>query len=147
MKSIMLATAAALTVGTAPLAYARAATPELAPVVADRSAETATTGAAPLTALFAEWDRAGFSEPNKPSQHRVYGRNGYVISGPEYHVLVSLIRSAVADTMAGRDQDAAAAIARARSLLAAARSTRSSTANVSDLADIAAGSDRQAAQH
>ncbi len=147
MKSIMLAAAATLAIGTAPLAYARAATPELAPVVAGHSADAATTGAVLLAALFADWDRAGFSEPSKPSQYRVYGRNGYAISGPGYHLLVSLIRSAVTDTIAGRDREAAATIARARSLLASARSVGSRTANVSDLANIGAGSDRRVELH
>lgn len=121
MKSIMLAAAAALAVATAPLAYARAAKPELAPAAASHSADPATIGAAPLAALLGDWDRAGFPEPGKIMQHKIYGRNGYAISGPDYHLLVSLIRSAVAETRAGRDQEAAATIARARSLLASAR--------------------------
>jgi hypothetical protein len=75
-------------------------------------------GAALLNALLAEWDEADFSPPSKPSQYRVYGRNGFVTSGPGYNALVSLIRSAIADSRAGRDRDAATKAAEARSLLA-----------------------------
>ena len=71
-----------------------------------------------LQALLAEWDRAAFNPPSKPSQSRVFGRNGYVTSGPEYNVMVASIRSAVADAAAGSDRAEALDIARARSLLA-----------------------------
>jgi hypothetical protein len=77
-----------------------------------------------MAALLAEWDRAGFIAPSKPGQYRVYGRNGYVTSGPGYSAMVSLIRSAVNDTRNGRDRDAAAKIAKARSLLAASNLRR-----------------------
>jgi hypothetical protein len=60
--------------------------------------------AAALQALFKEWDRAGFLPPSKPAQYRVYGRDGYVTSGPQYNYMVSLIRAAVADSRAGRDR-------------------------------------------
>jgi hypothetical protein len=74
-----------------------------------------------LTALLAEWDRAAFSPPSRPSQYRVYGRNGYVTSGPGYNAMVSLIRSAVKDSREGRDREAAPKIASARHLLAASK--------------------------
>jgi hypothetical protein len=76
------------------------------------------TSAAALQALFKEWDRAGFLPPSKPAQYRVYGRDGYVTSGPQYNYMVSLIRAAVADSRAGRDRAALAKIATVKSLLA-----------------------------
>jgi hypothetical protein len=76
------------------------------------------SNAASLNTLLAEWDRAAFNPPSKPAQYRVYGRDGYVTSGPEYNAMVELIRSAVRDTQLGRDHDAAAHIAEARSMLA-----------------------------
>jgi hypothetical protein len=75
--------------------------------------------AASLNALLTEWDQASFEPPGKPGQSRVYGRDGYVTTGGGYNEMVSLIRSAVADVQAGRDQDAAPTIAKARTLLAA----------------------------
>ncbi len=71
------------------------------------------------TSLLAEWDQAGFIAPSKPSQYRVYGRSGYMTSGPEYNAMVSLIRGAVSDASKGRDRDAETKVANARSLLAA----------------------------
>lgn len=79
------------------------------------------TSAASLNALLTEWDRAGFLTPNKPSQYRVYGRNGYVTSGPGYNTLVALIRSAANDVRAGRNREAEMEIVKARALLAATR--------------------------
>lgn len=71
----------------------------------------------PLRALLRDWDRAGFDAPSKPGQFRVYGRNGYVTSGPGYNSMVMLIRAAVGDAREGRDQEALAKIAKVRSLL------------------------------
>jgi len=68
--------------------------------------------------LLAEWDRAGFVTPSKPSQYRVYGRNGYMTSGPGYNAMVALIRAAVNDAREARDRDAATKIASAKALLA-----------------------------
>lgn len=79
------------------------------------------TSAASLSALLTEWDRAGFLTPSKPSQYRVYGRNGYVTSGPGYNTLVALIRSAAKDVRAGHNREAETEIVRARALLAATR--------------------------
>jgi len=81
-------------------------------------------GTTPLRALLAEWDQAGFSPPSKPAQYRVYGRNGFVTSGPGYNAMVSLIRSASADSRAGRDRDAALKADKARGLLAASHRTK-----------------------
>ena len=72
---------------------------------------------AALAALLADWDRAGFSAPSKPAQFRVYGRKGYVTSGPGYNAIVSLIGSALRDSREGRDQEALAKIAKVRRLL------------------------------
>jgi hypothetical protein len=130
MKSLILAAAMALAAGTAFAAHAEnqqplssgAARPAYSGAIrkfADGADTQAGSSTASLTALLAEWDRAGFSPPSKPGQYRVYGRNGYVTSGPEYNAMVSLIRSAANDTRDGRDRDATAKIARARSLLAA----------------------------
>lgn len=75
------------------------------------------SSSAQLSALLQDWDRAGFSAPSKPAQGFVYGRNGRVTSGGEYHAMVSLMRSAIRDSREGRDQEALATIARARTLL------------------------------
>jgi hypothetical protein len=120
MKHLILAALTALAVANVATAHAEN----------QRSSEAATQAAvsevgnnvASLTALLAEWDRAGFVAPSKPGQYRVYGRPGYVTSGPGYNAMVSLIRSAVSDARRGHDQDAARRIARARSLLAASNS-------------------------
>jgi hypothetical protein len=92
--------------------------------VADNTYAAAGSDLAPLAALLAEWDRAGFIAPSKPGQYRVYGRYGYATSGPGYRAMVLLIRTAVSDTRNGRDRDAAAKIAKARSLLAASNLRR-----------------------
>jgi hypothetical protein len=144
MKYTILAAVAALAVGTwgtahaqnaqsvasagaasAPAAYQPSAGAASAPAAYRPSAGAASApaayqqgSAASLDALLSDWDRAGFNTPSKPSQYRVYGRNGYSISGPEYNTMVSLIRSAVRDAQQGRDQDAAIDIAKARGLLA-----------------------------
>jgi hypothetical protein len=76
------------------------------------------TSAAALHVLLQDWDRAGFLPPSKPAQYRVYGRNGYVTSGPGYNFMAAEIRAAVADSQAGRDRAALAEIATVRSLLA-----------------------------
>jgi hypothetical protein len=70
-----------------------------------------------LQGLFADWDRIGFSPPGKPGQFRVYGRGGYVTSGPGYNYMVTLMRIAAADSRAGRDQEALEQIAKVRNLL------------------------------
>jgi hypothetical protein len=62
-----------------------------------------------LNALLTEWDQAGFSTPSKPSQYRVYSRNGHVTNGGSYNYMVSLIRSAASDIREGRTGDAATA--------------------------------------
>jgi hypothetical protein len=80
--------------------------------------EGAATSVTLLNALLAEWDQAGFGTPSKPSQYRVYGRNGYVTNGGGYNYMVSLIRSAVSNIREGRTRDTAAEIAEARRLLA-----------------------------
>jgi hypothetical protein len=76
------------------------------------------SNAASLKELLAEWDQAGFNSASKPAQYHVYGRNGYVTSGPGYDTLVSKIRSAENGARQGRDRDEATDIAEARSLLA-----------------------------
>jgi pectin methylesterase-like acyl-CoA thioesterase len=131
MKYVMLAAITALAVGAAGTAradneqspnsavgpaYSRAVTE-----VTDKTNAEAESRVASLTALLAEWDRAGFVAPIKPTQYRVLGRHGYVTSGPGYYAMVSLIRSAKNDIRKGRDHDASAKIAQARSLLAANR--------------------------
>jgi hypothetical protein len=129
MKYTMLVVAAALAVGTAVTAHAENEQPKYS-AVGPASAGSVTGGAentwpksgssaAALSALLAEWDRAGFSPPSKPGQYRVYGRNGYATSGPGYDAMVSLIHRAVTDTREGRARDAETKIAKARSLLAA----------------------------
>ena len=72
---------------------------------------------AALSALLRDWDRADFSAPSKPSQSRVYGRDGYVTSGPGYNAMVVLIRSAISEAREGHDQEAFAMIAKVRTLL------------------------------
>ena len=111
MKSIILSAATALAVTFASVANAAPIATGLAP-----GSDKTAAGSEPLAALLAEWDRAGFATPNKPSQYRVYGRDGYAISGPDYANLVSLIRTAQIETREGRD--ATATITKARSLFA-----------------------------
>jgi hypothetical protein len=86
---------------------------------AENTYPEAGSSAASLSALRAEWDRAGFIPPSRPAQYRVYGRDGYTTSGPGYNAMVSLIRSAVNDAREGRARDAETKVAKARSLLAA----------------------------
>jgi hypothetical protein len=129
MKYTMLVVAAALAVGTAVTAHAEneqsphsAIQPTYAGSVtggAENTYPEAESSAAALSALLADWDRAGFSPPSKPGQYRVYGRNGYAISGPGYDAMVSLIHVAVTDIREGPARDAETKIAKARSLLAA----------------------------
>ncbi len=71
-----------------------------------------------LDALLAQWNEAAFTPPVKPAQYRVYGRNGYVTTGPGYGAMVSSIRAAVIAVREGRDSDAKADIDRAKGLLA-----------------------------
>ena len=132
MKSIMLTAITALAVGAAVTAHAetqpsayRAGQPAYSGAiteVADKASSVSGNHAASLTALLAEWDRAGFAAPSKPGQYRVYGRNGYMTSGPGYDAMASLIRSAVNDARQGRHRDATMKIATAQSLLAASKS-------------------------
>jgi hypothetical protein len=128
MKYTVLAAVAALVAGTAATAHAENARPgygatqsansDTSSVVASKAYREIGSNAASLEALLAEWDQAGFNPPSKPAQYRVYGRNGYVTSGPGYNTIVSQIRSAVNDARQGRDRAEATDIARARSLLA-----------------------------
>jgi hypothetical protein len=120
MKHLVLAALTALAVANVATAHAESQrSPETA---AQPATSEAGSNGASLTALLAEWDRAGFVAPGKPGQYRVYGRPGYVTSGPGYNAMVSLIRSAESDARRGHDQDAAGKIASARSLLAASNS-------------------------
>jgi hypothetical protein len=86
MKYIMLAAVTAFAVGTALTAHAQNQP------FPDRAVQPASpaigSSVASLTALFAEWDRAGFTAPSKPGQYRVYGRDRYVTSGPGYNTMV-----------------------------------------------------------
>ena len=133
-NTIILAAAAVLAMGTAVTAHAesgqssngvvRTAYSGAVVEVADETGSEAGSGDVSLTGLFAEWNRAGFAAASKPGQAVVYGRNGYVTSGPGYNTMASLIRSAAIDTQDGRAQDAAVKITKARSLLAASNLRR-----------------------
>jgi hypothetical protein len=112
MKYLVIAAVAALVAGAGTAAHAD--NPSV-PTVASASIGS---DAGSLNTLLAEWDRAAFNPPSKPSQYRVFGRNGYVTSGPEYNAMVASIRSAVNDAAAGHDRAEALDIAKARSLLA-----------------------------
>jgi hypothetical protein len=121
MRYVILAAVTALAVGGAVTAHAaneRSSYVPVNPAYSGAMPEGAGTSVTRLNALLAEWDQAGFSTPSKPSQYRVYGRNGHVTNGGGYDYMVSLIRSAVSNTREGRDRDAAAEIAEARRLLA-----------------------------
>jgi hypothetical protein len=114
----MLAALAAFAMGTAVTAHAenqQFPNNPSQPAYSGARAEVTSS----LTALLAEWDRAAFSPPSRPSQYRIYGQNGYVTSGPGYNAMVSLIRSAVKDSREGQDREAALKIASARNLLVA----------------------------
>jgi hypothetical protein len=128
MKTTILAAITTLAVGAAAAAHAdnqllrqsagQPGYPGAAAEVADETYAEAGRTVASLSSLLAEWDQAGFATPSKPGQYRVYGRNGYVTSGPGYNAMVSLIRSAVNGTDKGRVREAEIEIAKARSLLA-----------------------------
>jgi hypothetical protein len=133
MKYIVLAAVTALVAGAATVAHAAnppvpvvvntpvVSTPIVStPIVSTPIVSTpiVSTDAGSLSTLLAEWDQAAFNPPGKPSQYRVFGRNGYVTSGPEYNAMVALIRSAVADAAAGHGRAETLDIARARGLLA-----------------------------
>jgi hypothetical protein len=128
MKYVILAAVAALAVGGAGTT-AHAAS-ERSPYVPSQPAYTGVTpdgadnSVMQLNALLAEWDQAGFGTPSKPSQYRVYGRNGHVTSGEGYNHMVSLIRSAASDIREGRTRDGATKIAEASRLLATTHQVR-----------------------
>jgi hypothetical protein len=122
MKHLMLAALTAFAVAN--VATAHAENQRATGTAAQPATSEAGSNGASLTALLAEWNRAGFVAPSKPGQYRVYGRPGYVTSGPGYNAMVSLIRSAESDTRRGYDQDTARKIAIARSLLAASNSAQ-----------------------
>jgi hypothetical protein len=122
MKHLILAALTALAVAN--VATAHAENQRATETAAQPAYSEARSNGASLTALLAEWDRAGFVAPSKPGQYRVYGRNRYATSGPGYNAMVSLIRSAESDARRGHDQDAARKIASARSLLAASNSAQ-----------------------
>jgi hypothetical protein len=125
MKYVMLAAAAMLAAGAVDTAYAQNGPSSYNGVgTATAPTEQVGTGVTSLSALLAAWDRAGFVPPSKPGQFRVYGRNGYVTSGPGYNAMVSLIRSAVNDVREGRAREAESKIASARGLLAATNSVQ-----------------------
>lgn len=123
MRYILLAAVATL-VG-APIAAAHADNIGLAYIPAQpvhtgtsfKCAPSVESNAASLNALLAEWYQAGFSSPDKPGQYRVYGRDGYVTSGPGYDAMVSLIRSAVREAQQGHARAEAVQIAQAKKLL------------------------------
>ena len=118
MKSIMLTAIAALAAGTAMTAHAQSVSANTTSGGANSAYGEIQSRNPSLSALLAAWDRAAFVPPSKPSQYRVYGRNGYVTSGPGYSAMVSLIRSALQDDAAGRVRDAVTKAARAEALLA-----------------------------
>ena len=130
-KSVIFAMIAALTVAGANVAHAQrgsssfntaeTAVPSVPSGTNDAVSSQSGTTVAALNNLLAEWDSAGFMPPSKPSQYRVYGRNGYVTTGPDYNTMVSLIRAASIEIKEGRDNEASTKIARARDLLLAAR--------------------------
>jgi hypothetical protein len=124
MKYFVLAAAAVLAVGAVDPARAQSgpasfsATQTASSFTGSRAADAAAVHE-DLSALQSEWDRADFEAPSKPSQYRVYGRDGYVTSGPGYNAMVLLMRSAETEVQEGRDRKAATDIAEAKSLLAA----------------------------
>jgi hypothetical protein len=112
MKHTFFPAVAACALAASP-AYAQRYPPDPSHAIAASSVGSA----AELNALGTEWDRIGFSPPSKPSQFRVYGRDGHVTDGPGYNLMVSLVRSAAIDSHQGREQEALAKIARVRRLL------------------------------
>jgi hypothetical protein len=129
MRYITLAAVTGLALGVAVTAHAgndpslsgpaRTIYSEAQPNVSSKPNSVTEGSAELLSALLAEWDQAAFNPPGKPGQSRVYGRPGYVTTGGGYNYMVVLIRSAATDVEAGRYQDAAPKIAKARDLLAA----------------------------
>ena len=47
-----------------------------------------------VTALAAEWNEIAFTQPSKPSQAIVTGRQGYVTTGADFNFMSGQIRSA-----------------------------------------------------
>jgi hypothetical protein len=125
MKYITVAAAIMLVCGTAVTAHAQTARTlddavqpaKAAPVVEAAAARPSGETQAALDTVGGAWDRAAFDSPSKPSQYRVYGRNGFVTSGPQYNAMVESIREAVSDVDRGRDHAAAIHIDRAQELL------------------------------
>jgi hypothetical protein len=111
MKYTMLAATTAFAVSAAitahagnersPYGTAQPARSNATAEVVDTTGSEAGSSVSSFNALLAELERAGFVAPSKPSQYRVFGRNGYVTNGPGYNVMVALIRSAVNDSDKG----------------------------------------------
>jgi hypothetical protein len=59
-----------------------------------------------LDGLMARWQSIGFTEPSKPAQQIVAGRNGTSTSGGQFNYMRTQIRAAAQDCDAGRDADA-----------------------------------------
>jgi hypothetical protein len=110
MRNVSFAMIAVLTAVMTPAAFARA--PRAATAASAPGSSTAA-----LHRLLDDWDRSGFLPPSKPSQFRIYGRDGYVTSGPDYAFMVSLIRAAIRESGLGNDAAALTKIATVKQLL------------------------------
>ena len=96
--SLRTAALALLPLGLAlsgPLHHAQAQT--LAPAVSCEAA---------LASLMAAWNAVGYTEPSKPSQMIVYGRNGHTTTAGRFHYLQQEIRASAQECEANRQQEA-----------------------------------------
>ena len=66
----------------------------------------ASSCAAALNTLMSEWQAIGFTEPSKPSQMVVLGRDGHSTTAGRFYYMRQLIRGSGRDCEAGREQDA-----------------------------------------
>ena len=66
----------------------------------------ASSCAAALSSLMSEWQAIGFTEPSKPSQMIVVGRDGNTTTAGRFYYMRQLIRGSARDCEAGREQDA-----------------------------------------
>jgi hypothetical protein len=71
-----------------------------------------------LIALVAEWNQIAFTQPSKPAQAIVAGREGYVTTGADFNFMAGQIRSAHLACDRGDEASAMQNIATVQELLA-----------------------------
>jgi hypothetical protein len=71
-----------------------------------------------LSALAAEWNEIAFTQPSKPAQALVVGREGYVTTGADFNFMTGQMRSAHMACVRGDEASAMQNIAAVRDILA-----------------------------